>query len=189
MAGAMAPAMAGPTCLPSEAACSPSPSPSPSPETKETPVVPFLARPSRDPRETLAPDHSASRDAPECVASQTEKAVRRAPRTRMAEDWQPSERAIAGLAEEGVRREVSLACVREFVDFWTGDGRLKAAWDSVFRNRVRELRQQGRLPPPLPPTRKQLPLEAPLAPPPSPSAEFEGLTPLEVVSRVGMFRA
>jgi hypothetical protein len=62
------------------------------------------------------------------------------------EDWKPSERCFEILASEGVTADVVRSCLPDFVDYWRGDGGVKADWDATFRGRIRWLKSKGQLP-------------------------------------------
>lgn len=71
--------------------------------------------------------------------------------TRMTPDWTPGFDVDAWAREQGIGRPMST--LDEFRDYWLGVAGvrgLKCNWDATFRNRLRTLRDEGRLPPPDP---------------------------------------
>ncbi len=71
--------------------------------------------------------------------SEERKVVARARGTRLADDWQPSEKTEKFVRELGL----DPAALRdEFVDFWSavpGSRGLKLDWDKTFKNRARDV--------------------------------------------------
>lgn len=68
-------------------------------------------------------------------------------RSPIEDSWAPSEAALDELVrDERVPRDVSLACVKEFVRHWLGTGGVKADWDLTFINNVVKKRDNGWLP-------------------------------------------
>jgi len=71
--------------------------------------------------------------------------------TRMTADWTPGFDVDAWAREQGIGRPMST--LEEFRDYWLGVAGvrgLKCNWDATFRNRLRTLRDEGRLPAPDP---------------------------------------
>lgn len=83
--------------------------------------------------------------------------------SRITSDWQPSPDTLAKLAGEGFTS--AHKCLPSFVDYWVGNGKLKADWDATFRNWVRnESRDMGqREPAPIP----RKPVDPDAGPPPA----------------------
>lgn len=128
-------------------------------------AVPCCAVPSR----TV---HSAREDAP---AERTEPKAKtpRAKATRIPEGWKPSDKVLEWARTEGIRNP--LEPLDEFVDFWrsaSGPTSAKADWDATYRNRLRNLVDQGRLD-----QRK------PVKPPAPPPAKTNGAPPVTDVER------
>jgi DnaT-like ssDNA binding protein len=67
----------------------------------------------------------------------------RAARTLIPSDWKPTDATVAEYRAQGVD---AMACVREFRNYWLGEGELKANWEATFCNRVDTLIEQGRAP-------------------------------------------
>lgn len=66
--------------------------------------------------------------------------------TRIPTDWQPAPGVAESLAKTlHLRLSDVLGSVAEFRDYWQGEGKQKTDWNAVFRNRVRQLVDLGRL--------------------------------------------
>lgn len=66
--------------------------------------------------------------------------------TRIASDWKPTTETLEAFRQTGVD---AAACVAEFVDYWValpGVRGRKLDWEATFRNRVRQLVEDGRAP-------------------------------------------
>jgi hypothetical protein len=85
------------------------------------------------------------------------------PRRRIPSDWHPTPETIASFRADGVD---AAACVQEFVEYWTGEGRPKADWEATFRGHVRRLDASGRAPECPVPARSKPPHEPACPPPP-----------------------
>ena len=83
---------------------------------------------------------------------------RRAPLSLVPLEWRPPDKEMAAAADLGLDAE---AILRDFVDYWRGEGKMKADWAATFRNNVSNINRTEHL-------RRKYVMATPLAAPPDP---------------------